>query len=1078
MTRLQGVLISACLGLLAWGALAAAANGKVTALNIEAQSVRTALQQFGAQTGLQVSMRLSGKAADDVKVSALSGNYTAEEGLRRLLSNTGLTFEFVNERMVAIRPMEKSTAAGMPADQMRLAAAGAQDKKQAAAQEQEGPQVVVQGEREKPRPFVDGNLDIGRTMDDAQPYYIFDSETIEASGAINVEDFLKQRLTMNTVVRSNSQYSSGVQSASYGNASQINLRGLGQDKTLILVNGRRLANIVRGDSTVDAQADLNGIPLSAIDRIEVLPSSASGIYGGSAIGGVVNVILKQSYRGGELRFSYDNVWDGDAPRRTASVNYGFGLEGGRTSVMLNASWSDAKPMLLRDRADILRANMERIQQNSPDYILFRDPWQGAEANLAANSASLPSLTLDGGIPFNSRISHIPAGLSPDASKAELTAALVANAGQWNLELPLSTRGPNGLLYPLGATPRTRSLRGEVRREMLPWLDAYVELSYNENISNGLFNPIPLMTVPASAPSNPFEEAVSLQITDSFASATRNSSVTRRLAAGFVARLPAEWTGLLDFGWSESRYDFSYYSTDNVAITAGLNADESAPNYINPFFDMALYPFDWSPYLGPNQYSGKSTLYSLALRGSGALPALPWGRPRLAVGLEHNDTRVPRNEFATEYNLSPTRNYTSISYARDQVSNSLYAELSAPLIRQGWLPGIEKLEMQLAGRYERLKSSAGTSGEIHLYFLNPPLVIYNGLTDNGEPFSDHTTYSSSNHTLGLLYQPVKELTLRVSLATAFLPPRPEQLTRSPNRVGSQTTITDPTILDVMGNPATYRVDTITGGNPDLVPASSKSTNAGFIWQPRWAVLQGLRFNLEYYRIEQFNYIASLGAQTLIDLESFYPDRVVRFDTGMIDVVDRSSMNLYRQESSGWDIGVSHQLRTDRGTFGFRASATRMDTDITQYTLDTPGYNSIGFPSEGGGLRYKGNASLSWQSRGLSAEWTATYCHSYKTAGAIGGPRATRGQSGSAIAAQGGDTIPSQMYHDLFLAYHFGEGAPGVGFVQGLLDGVTVQMNVRNVFNKVPPFDVQYDGLYLSPFGDVRLRSFALSVSKDF
>jgi len=158
----------------------------------------------------------------------------------------------------------------------------------------------VSGQRAQP--FANGNMDISRTINDAQPYYVFEAKTIDTSGATNVEDFLKQRLTMNTVANTNGQMA-GVDGTS-GNTSSINLRGLGIDKTLILVNGRRMPGVSLFDTTLPAaQPDLNGIPVNAIDRIEVLPSSASGIYGGSAIGDVVNVVLKKDYAGGEIRAS-------------------------------------------------------------------------------------------------------------------------------------------------------------------------------------------------------------------------------------------------------------------------------------------------------------------------------------------------------------------------------------------------------------------------------------------------------------------------------------------------------------------------------------------------------------------------------------------------------------------------------------------------------------------------------------------------------------------------------------------------------------------------------------------------------
>jgi len=151
------------------------------------------------------------------------------------------------------------------------------------------------------KPFTDGNMDIVRTIDDAQPYYILGSQLIEQSGAVNIDDFLKQRLSVNTTARSNAQTLPNF----LGNNSSVNLRGLGATQTLILINGRRTAaNAVNGALR---QPNLSNIPLAAIDRIEVLPSSSAAIYGGSAVGGVVNVVLKHNYSGGEVRGTYDKV---------------------------------------------------------------------------------------------------------------------------------------------------------------------------------------------------------------------------------------------------------------------------------------------------------------------------------------------------------------------------------------------------------------------------------------------------------------------------------------------------------------------------------------------------------------------------------------------------------------------------------------------------------------------------------------------------------------------------------------------------------------------------------------------------
>src|SRR5262249_35481842 len=94
------------------------------------------------------------------------------------------------------------------------------------------PEILVKGSRIL-------NVDVKRTEDDEQPYYIFDSQVIGESGATNVEDFLKQRLTMNTTIQSNSQNPASI----FGSSSTVNLRGLGANETLILIDGRRLAGI-------------------------------------------------------------------------------------------------------------------------------------------------------------------------------------------------------------------------------------------------------------------------------------------------------------------------------------------------------------------------------------------------------------------------------------------------------------------------------------------------------------------------------------------------------------------------------------------------------------------------------------------------------------------------------------------------------------------------------------------------------------------------------------------------------------------------------------------------------------------
>src|SRR5690606_39096927 len=117
-----------------------------------------------------------------------------------------------------------------------------------------------------------------------------------------------------------------------------------------------------------------------------------------------------------------------------------------------------------------------------------------------------------------------------------------------------------------------------------------------------------------------------------------------------------------------------------------------------------------------------------------------------------------------------------------------------------------------------------------------LIFYMPPTNAGEPFDASATYTSRNGTVGLRYRPVESVMVRISRATAFLPPTPAQLTPNPSPSPPQE-IADP----IVGGPP-YPVQTQSGGNPNLVPQNSRSFNAGIVWEPAHGRLKGLRVNV--------------------------------------------------------------------------------------------------------------------------------------------------------------------------------------------------------------------------------------------
>ncbi|WP_438480483.1 TonB-dependent receptor domain-containing protein [Oleiharenicola lentus] len=922
---------------------------------------------------------------------------------------------------------------------------------------------IVEGRREKP--FTAGNMDIPRTINDAQPYYIFDAKTIDQSGAANVEDFLKQRLTMNTLADTNSQGSSNFR----GNTSSVNLRGLGTDKTLILVNGRRVAGVnVEG---TDFQADLNGVPLSAIERIEVLPTSASGIYGGGAIGGVVNVILKNNYAGGELQLGYDNTWDTDSPRRTASLLYGFALEGGRTQVMLNASYSDTAALLKGDRRELYARGLARIMKNDPTAIYSAtSPFMGAVPNIAAvSSTRVTNLQFKDGSYLGAAITYVPAGTRPDLTAAELKAALLKNAGTYNLE-PADTTQSYGLRTIYGSVPTTRAFSASIRREMTKTLELTLGLGRNENESTRIYNPISGFTVAADHPYNPFTTAVSVRVPNRQDSTWTTQSTTQSVNLGALLKLPHDWMGQVDYAWSRNDYDYLY----NVGGTMTTQALAG----LNPFMDTNLYPLNFSAFLSPYIWDGQSTLRDFSLRGSGPLPSLPWGRPRLTFGLEHRVSSTPDSVRHLHAGTGSNSETKLTYFGRKAQTDSVYAELSVPLLKEKYLPGVHSLELQVSGRTEQFRVDTGTT---YRQDRIDGSVLWDGPTLNGGRYLSKATYGSDNATVGLKYQPVEDVIIRASLSNAFVPPTPFQLTDNPFVNPNQTQYLDPKLNE------RYLMSTISGGNPNLRPQNSESVNVGAIWTPSWEKLKGLRFNAEYYKIEQFDKIATLGAQDILNDENIYPDRVTRGADGRVTLVNVSSVNLFKLETEGVDLSASYHWKTSRGTFDLQGLGTVILHEKRKDALTTPVLDYVGHVANGGPGKIKANATLNWEHRGWSLSWSSQYYDSYAQYGIAGGPYSTRYQGGLIydyyIKQQGAETIPSQTYHTFVAGYNFGHqkvasGSRLASMASWLLNDLKVQVGVRNVFNTLPHIDIYYTNSYTSPYGDPRLRTYWINLKKAF
>lgn len=910
----------------------------------------------------------------------------------------------------------------------------------------------------KLEPFSGANVDLPRTIDDVQPYTFYDARELDLSGATSVEDFLRQNLSMDVSAASESQ-----NTFIGGNPSSVNLRGLGDGQTLILINGRRAAAPNLALNGGSSQANVNAIPMSAIDRIEVLPTSAGAIYGGNAVGGVINIILKRDFSGGQVRGTYQNPEDTDAPIRRIDLSYGFAIERGRTRVTLNASYSDMKLLQHQDRPFI--ATYERRIYANAGLTTVGLP-VGATPNIRNATATANLVLKNGGGSIGSPVTFIPYGTAPGVAFATLAAGLRANAGRINQDRATTSRQfLGGALQDLGQGQRLRSFGLSLRREMNPLLELNADFNLSGTGHTRNANLFAAQSVAAASPINPFTTAVNVYTPLPGHWPHWSANVTRMATLGFVQKLPRGWRAQGDYTWnatSNSAYARRSGTIATTDITAALNAGR-----LNPFVDTTLYPFDLSHYQGTYSVTGKGGSHSVALRLAGPAWRLPGGAPRVAIGLERLLSGQKGTDLYQDFDNFPNRDTHTYGIGKRQTTYSLYVENQIPLIGEAnKLPLVRQLSLQIAARTEDYEVRTGTGSIVILPTPARPPVIR----------TNQANYLTTKPTGGFSYKPFGWIQFRASVSRGFTPPRYTQLVFDPTPSTATTNIVDP-----KRGGARTAIYTTAGGNPELQPESSESLNSGVILQPESGLLRGLRVSVDYSFTRTQDNIGTLSTQQIIDYEDQYPDRVTRaapepgdpFGVGAIETVNISPLNLLKAHVETIDVTASYRQRTaqlgnftvsSRGTFG---NHYRRKTALNQPMIEYGNVSGLG------PLKFTGNASLTWDYRRVTVRWTTRYYCKYRVAGP---PIAAVTVN---ILPQGGEFVFSQNYSDLLLGYRFPDPASArtAPRLERALAGVEVQLGVDNVLNEIPPYD-WYSLYNYSSRGNPRLRDFRLSVKRPF
>lgn len=1057
MRTLSQLLRAVLIGALLLTASFAAEESKKS-YDIPAGDAAAALKQFSATSGRETLF--AAEVVRGVKTPAVRGELSVQEALDALLTDTGLVAT-VDEKSGAIA-VRRETTEESKNDASRLA-----DAETADAQEERSGR-VEDGVLKLGRFDVFGskliNLDVPRTRDDVQPYVVFDAAQIQNSQATNLEDFLQRRLPMVSNIGSSSL------SRSLIPASSIRLRGLDQNQTLILMDGRRLPSRSNGDSFY-FQPDINGIPLAMIERIEILPSTASGIYGGGATGGVINIITRKDFSGAILNLNYTNTFDTDTAQRRADLTATYNLRGGATMLTLTASYTDANELWTQDRDSTARAQRLAFANNPS---LFTDSFNipyGYTTNIRSSFGS--NLVLKNGTPLNAPSTYVPVGYLGTATDGG--AALVANAGRYNLDLPddASGNGRRSSLY-TNASPTT-SLGLSVRQKFQPWLEAYADyMTTRVEARSAGAGPSTWVTLDPSAPNNPFDDYIDVVFPIPNAPSVNIESVstTARITGGLLAKLPREWQVGLDYAWSRSRINRRFNGANFSLPSGGLNFYSAVSmGEFDVLRDLNLQAPDYSPYFTQSTYDfdyGFITKSATA-RASGPVFALPAGPVTLSTSAEwRHDTKGSAVMTFLGPTASGLRHFWSPEISAEY--KSLYAETRIPLLaaKAGKELAPARLELQLAARHEtaNLRPLANSATG----FLSVPS------TTGPFPTVTHADrrLSDTSFTAGFRFVPVPDLTLRASMGTGFLPPALSNL------AATQPTNRTVTIVDPKRGNLSYRlpVTIIAGGNLNLRPEQSESFSGGLIYSPRQ--LPDFRLSIDYTLIRKTDEIGSYVFTDMVKYEDLFPGRVTRsaltagdqalgYTGGVITQINASMLNFARREVEAVDFQLDYTKATGWGEFHPYVVATWTRHFDLQAVPDAPMVNATGFSD--GPMTWRGNGGIDWRRGRWSAGWNVQYFdrqwmgYSTNDAGTLDYYALTAGFY----------RFPRQFYHDVQVRYQFGMQESGW---RRWLAGTQLSVGVQNLFNKEAPLVPSELGPGVQPTTDPRLRRYSINLRKQF
>ena len=929
---------------------AAAADERKVSLDIERKNAGAALVELGESAGIQIAVP-SGISGEK-ELGPINGRYTVVEALDSMLKDSGLAYHFAANDSVAIGLDEAEPDGGGDGGGVIEPALLEDDE------EDDVELIVVTGSRLPRQP---GQMD--------RQVAVYDRLDIEATGAGTLEEFMRRIPQSFNAPTSNGAAFAGTfgSTSNYFGAAGVNLRGLGERATLVLIDGKRTARGgVLGEAT-----DINQIPLSMIENIEVIFDGASAIYGADAVGGVVNVITRKDYQGVDARITHNQPAGGG----TADTIFSLGAtrswgETNTGSVTVSYEYATRDP-LNGDERDIRFATSTTVDE--PPYGWPPNLQATPRYDFANNTFTpVPLFLLDADgnpVPVGdpTGVTEVFRSRMPDDSDGMLTLADFKG-----LE-PVPGSFPEA---GLGLIPGRddHSWRVRMRQELTDTLTVSGSVSLTagdtyalESNQNRFLIAAPLSEGwqgTTGTPFTPFASQVQFWAEFDFIPDVERFTEKEALTANLA----------LDGRFGEAwEWEVSAYRATSENRGLHLNEMDGGRLYCvgNPFAGqceedprLGTLNIFHLPYFGlsseeefvdvlvvPDSRTtneSTDTEYEFTVRGplfeapGGAAQTLVSVSRRAEVTYLFDESRTIEGDSLGAFpNAGGSGQGFDIAYENEMSrhTDSLAAEINIPLFgRDNARPGLNGLDLTFSARYDDVRSEGGVIRDQESSCCPYQVTV---LSETPVTLEDPVTAWSA----GFVWRPVDWLRFRANVNAAYAAPPLVAYVKPTNRIFNTYTFRDENfrpLLDENGTPYTVDRISIYGGNPNLERENNTSRSFGFDVMPE--AVPNLVVRVNFHWNELVNRIGNLQpAWRGIDPNTIGPELPhlsLDEETGRLIWPNAGHrFNLGKVETNGIDVDITYFVETDYGDFDARFHYAHLTESLWRQVDDCGAGNAV-------------------------------------------------------------------------------------------------------------------------------------------